>query len=228
MTWIIGHRGAPRLAPENGLAGFRAALAAGADGVELDVHESADGRFLVHHDPATAAGPLGALTAAETDRGVAAHGATAVPRLEEALACLAESGPEPVVFVEVKALHRWSRLRRLLAPWRERLRLEIQSQDTALLAEAAADPGGQRLGLIATAVPGDAPAAWLRERGLASLSLQYHAVRPGTVAALQAAGMGCHLWTVNAPSAVAAAWRQAPDAVITDVPDRVRFYAGGA
>ena len=34
---MIGHRGAPRLAPENTLASFEAAVAAGADLVELDV-----------------------------------------------------------------------------------------------------------------------------------------------------------------------------------------------
>src|SRR6266481_1967754 len=34
---VIGHRGAPRLAPENTLASFEAAVAAGADLVEFDV-----------------------------------------------------------------------------------------------------------------------------------------------------------------------------------------------
>ena len=33
---ILGHRGAPKAAPENTLASFAAALAEGADGVELD------------------------------------------------------------------------------------------------------------------------------------------------------------------------------------------------
>jgi glycerophosphoryl diester phosphodiesterase len=34
---VIGHRGAPLLAPENTIASFEAAVAAGADAVELDV-----------------------------------------------------------------------------------------------------------------------------------------------------------------------------------------------
>lgn len=51
MTLIIGHRGAPAAAPENTLAAFRAAIAMGADGIELDVRRTADDRLVVHHDP---------------------------------------------------------------------------------------------------------------------------------------------------------------------------------
>ena len=47
---LIGHRGAPSLAPENTIASFRAALDAGCDAVELDVHQSHDGALIVMHD----------------------------------------------------------------------------------------------------------------------------------------------------------------------------------
>src|SRR5215211_2975476 len=47
---ILGHRGAPRGAPENTLRAFRLALEEGADGVELDVQPSADGVPVVLHD----------------------------------------------------------------------------------------------------------------------------------------------------------------------------------
>lgn len=47
---IIGHRGAAALAPENTLASFRRACAIGVDGVELDVHLTADSVLVVHHD----------------------------------------------------------------------------------------------------------------------------------------------------------------------------------
>lgn len=61
---IVGHRGAPRLAPENTPASFVAAAAAGADWVELDVRRAADGTLVVAHDPDTADGvPIVALRA---------------------------------------------------------------------------------------------------------------------------------------------------------------------
>src|SRR3954447_25467665 len=49
----IAHRGMPRRKPENTLPAFAAALAAGAQGIELDVHATADGVVVVHHDPVT-------------------------------------------------------------------------------------------------------------------------------------------------------------------------------
>lgn len=49
-TLNIGHRGARGLAPENTLAGMRAAMAAGADGVEFDVQRTVDGCLVVFHD----------------------------------------------------------------------------------------------------------------------------------------------------------------------------------
>ncbi|MBB6097283.1 glycerophosphoryl diester phosphodiesterase [Deinobacterium chartae] len=48
---LLGHRGTPRLHPENTLAGFRAALEAGLHGVEIDVQPTSDGQLAVHHDP---------------------------------------------------------------------------------------------------------------------------------------------------------------------------------
>lgn len=49
---VFAHRGACRQAPENTLDAFRIARELGADGVELDVHRSADGELVVHHDAA--------------------------------------------------------------------------------------------------------------------------------------------------------------------------------
>lgn len=49
-TRVIAHRGAPSGATENTIAAFALARRLGADGVELDVHRSADDRLVVHHD----------------------------------------------------------------------------------------------------------------------------------------------------------------------------------
>ncbi len=46
----VGHRGAAQDFPENTLPSFMAALAAGADMVELDFHQSADGILICMHD----------------------------------------------------------------------------------------------------------------------------------------------------------------------------------
>ncbi|HEV8648949.1 MAG TPA: glycerophosphodiester phosphodiesterase family protein [Actinomycetes bacterium] len=67
---ILGHRGARLVAPENTLAAFRAALAEGADGVELDVRRTSDGVLVCFHDSGlgrttNGRGPLRERTLAE-------------------------------------------------------------------------------------------------------------------------------------------------------------------
>jgi len=47
---IIAHRGASRECPENTMAAFERARELGADAIELDVHLTADGQLVVHHD----------------------------------------------------------------------------------------------------------------------------------------------------------------------------------
>lgn len=47
---IIAHRGDSSQFPENTLEAFAAALSGGADGIELDIHMTADGELVVHHD----------------------------------------------------------------------------------------------------------------------------------------------------------------------------------
>ena len=48
--YIVGHRGAAGLKPENTLAAFREACELGVDAVELDVFLTADSTIVVHHD----------------------------------------------------------------------------------------------------------------------------------------------------------------------------------
>jgi glycerophosphoryl diester phosphodiesterase len=66
---VYAHRGGAALRPENTLLAFDHGLSLGADGLELDVHLSADGVVVVHHDTTlerttNGRGPIGAHTAA--------------------------------------------------------------------------------------------------------------------------------------------------------------------
>lgn len=70
---VFAHRGGCALGPENTIAAFDLGLAAGADGLELDVHLSADGVVVVHHDAVLdrctdATGPIAQRTADELAR----------------------------------------------------------------------------------------------------------------------------------------------------------------
>jgi glycerophosphoryl diester phosphodiesterase len=70
---VFAHRGGSALGPENTTAAFDRGLAAGADGLELDVRLSADGIVVVCHDETLdrttdASGRVAARTAAELSR----------------------------------------------------------------------------------------------------------------------------------------------------------------
>jgi len=70
---VFAHRGGCALGPENTVAAFDAGLATGADGLELDVHLSADGVPVVHHDSTlerttNGRGPIADRTADELAR----------------------------------------------------------------------------------------------------------------------------------------------------------------
>jgi glycerophosphoryl diester phosphodiesterase len=93
MTKIVSHRGANRFAPENTFAAADLALEQGADYIELDVRESADGVLYVLHDEGlerttNGSGPLGHALSHEIDAldagawyGEAFKGAV-IPRLD--------------------------------------------------------------------------------------------------------------------------------------------------
>ena len=70
---VFAHRGGCDLGPENTIAAFDLGMAAQADGLELDVHLSADGVVVVHHDKTLdrttdATGPVAAKNADELAR----------------------------------------------------------------------------------------------------------------------------------------------------------------
>jgi glycerophosphoryl diester phosphodiesterase len=109
---IFAHRGACRVAPENTLPAFQAALDLGADGVELDVQYSSDGKLVVFHNPTLEAttdgvGRVAAHTFDELrslDAGVKfdpRFAGTRIPTLDEVLDLLAG---KLLVNVEIKSL----------------------------------------------------------------------------------------------------------------------------
>lgn len=98
---VIAHRGASGYELENSLAAFRAAAPRGADGVELDVHSTADGEIVVHHDEQLKDGRhLSRSTTAELLTARLSNGEP-IPTLAQALSAI---GDRLAVFVELKTL----------------------------------------------------------------------------------------------------------------------------
>jgi glycerophosphoryl diester phosphodiesterase len=88
----IGHRGAKGYRPENTLASFQYAVDAKADGIELDVHISADKELIVIHDETTdrttnTKGVVTTLTLSDLKKITIEH-QYEIPTLQEVLALI--------------------------------------------------------------------------------------------------------------------------------------------
>jgi glycerophosphoryl diester phosphodiesterase len=108
---VFGHRGASAYAPMNTLPAFELAAEQGADGIELDVHRSADGHPVIVHDftvdkTTNGTGRVTGMTLAQLrtlDAGAwfnEAFRGTQVPTLDEVVEAV---GQRLFVNVEIKA-----------------------------------------------------------------------------------------------------------------------------
>lgn len=89
MVYVVGHRGAAGVFPENTLKGFRYAIELGVDYVECDVHLTRDEHLIVMHDRTVdrttdGSGLIGELDLA-TIRSLDAGDGERVPTLDEVL-----------------------------------------------------------------------------------------------------------------------------------------------
>ncbi len=181
MTLVIGHRGFAARFPDNSLAGVRAAFAAGADGVEVDVRPCADGAWVCHHDLRRKGRKVALWSQAALRR-------DGVPALADVVDAAPDNG---WLFVEVKPLAagelaaHLGDLAKLLAPRAARTRV-ISSSLPALAAVEEVLPLIPRSWVLA-----DLP-EWLPN----GLDL---APKHTLVESLLGSGRRLHPWTVNRP-----------------------------
>lgn len=97
---MIAHRGASEAEYENSLAAFSRAVEMGTDGIELDIHQTADDALVVHHDPEFAGEKIAEVTLDRLRRRTLPNGEP-IPTLEDALETI---GADTQVFIEVKGL----------------------------------------------------------------------------------------------------------------------------
>lgn len=107
MSRIIGHRGAAGLALENTIESFKRAFEAGVDTVELDVHVTKDGRFVVSHDPdlRRVSGTWARISSTDYQelKQIKLHNGESVPLLSTVLNLVRREGKQAVVELKVNS-----------------------------------------------------------------------------------------------------------------------------
>jgi len=223
VTIVIAHRGASRAWPDNTLAAFAAAVALGADAVELDVRTTADGALVVHHDAHLGDGRALVDT-------VAARLPARVPLLADAL----EACSSLVVNIEIKN-----------QPGEPGFDPSAGLADAvvAVLAGRVGPAGGSgvdrvlvssfhlptidRVRVLAPALATawlvvEPPPSWsavLAERGHGALHPHHLAVTPALLDEAHRGGFVVNAWTLDDPARMAALCGAGLDGVCTNVPD---------
>jgi glycerophosphoryl diester phosphodiesterase len=240
---LFGHRGASADFPENTLPSFQAALEAGADRLELDVHGTRDGHVVVFHDATLdrttdGAGPIQRLSLAELRALDAGHRFRApdgsyphrgrgvrIPTLAELLEAIPEvplnievKQGEPAIEAEVVAI---------LDRYRARERALLTAERAPLLARIrAAAPG------VVTGMAAEEAFEFLSRHGdptyrPAGAALQvppsydgFEVVTAQFVAAAHALGLEVHCWTINEEAEMERLLDLGVDGIMTDTPAR--------
>ena len=235
-TLIIAHRGASRVAPENTLAAFNAAVQLGADAIELDAKLSADGVIVVHHDSTldrttSGFGPVSSKTLSELrrlDAGMKFEGKFAgerIPTLKEVLEAVGEK-----VLVNVELTNYAQPLDALpnvaISLVRDlglERRVIFSSFNPVALMRAKRIAADIPVGLLLMPVE----PRWVR--GLLQKVTQHEAlhledglVNAEAVAREHANGRVVNVWTVNDAERMRDLVNMGVDGLITDVPDQAR------
>jgi len=227
---VIAHRGASARAPENTMAAFAAAWAAGAYWVEADTQPTIDGVPVVLHDEdldrtTTGTGPVRQATAravAGLDAGssfAAAFAGEPVPELEVLLAALTG---ERALLLEIKGPHTDEQLGAVcdaVRAGRHDDRVFFESFETDELGRLAGLWTGRPIGLLVRQLDAD-PVTAARSLGAAAYNPEVGSLlaRPGVVAELHAAGVAVMVWTCDDPAQWAALTDLGVDAIITNTP----------
>jgi glycerophosphoryl diester phosphodiesterase len=230
-VWVLGHRGQRIPGPrENTAAAVRAALAAGADGVEVDVRRSADGLLFCHHDARLPDGrPLVRCTAAELLAAGVAPAAEVLAAVDAAgarIVCEVKNGPADPDRQPTAADARRLLAAALAARPPGAVPATVSSFD-ARVVEAARAPGLTTALLVGPGEPVSPAVRRAGEVGARGLHLPVRTVLadpdpPGAVALAHRAGLEVFVWTVTRPAVLGALRAAGVDAAICDDPGAAR------
>ncbi len=223
---LIGHRGERTgVRPENSIEAFTHALEGGADGIECDIHTTADGTPVLYHDPAL---PLhlgeGGKRIRTITRAALLQHAPSVVTLSRFAAWLHACTRPFFLNLEVKdapsvppATHLLQSL--LRQGWPSSLLL-ISSFDARALARAREEAPEVPRALIAEGFVPTLPAA-AEELACCALVL-YGEWFDASCAAAIPSSLAVFVWPVNTPDEVARLAKLGVDAVVSDDPVRLR------
>lgn len=234
-TLVFGHRGASADAPMNTLEAFELAAEMGADGVELDVHRSADGRLVIVHDFTVDASTngtgevsemtLGQLKALDAGSWKAPQFAGAkIPTLDEVFEAV---GQKYFINVEIKSMSiETDGIEQLVAELIERYnmadRVVVSSFNPLAIQRFKAIAPHVAIGyLTADDVPAEIT-AYAEGMTYEAYHPYEKSITPEMVQEMASKGVIVNTWTVNDPARAVELAEMGVSVIITDKPDLIK------
>jgi glycerophosphoryl diester phosphodiesterase len=215
---VIAHRGASGAAHENSLQAFTLAKRMGADGVELDIHSTTDGVFLVHHDAMVPGiGTIGTLPH-EAFATFRLPNGEPIPTLGQVLEELGTFG----VWIELKTLApRWdAQLLQVMRSGPSPERYAVHAFDHRIIGRVGAIAPLLRRGVLSASYPVDLLGP-LNAVGADTLWEETHLIDGAMVTALHQAGKQVIAWTANDPAEIDRLTQLGVDGICGNYPERV-------
>ncbi len=234
MPLNFAHRGASGHAPENTMAAFRLAIEQGADGIEFDLHQTADGGLVILHDftlKRIAGDPreVRRLSLKQVRSTPIGTGRSAkfknerIPTLKEVMG-LVRNGPLLQIELKRGSPYYPDIEHRLLEAVLDNgllNRVLISSFDTAALKTLRGLDPKVRIGLLTrTSGPGEI----FREAesiSAHSIHLSRRRFSSALLKGAHARGLSVYLYTVNRPDEMKRYLEMGADGLFTDYPDRL-------
>lgn len=210
--------------PENSLAAFRAAVRLGADGIELDIHDTADGVLVVHHDPQLGGRPIREVCAPDLPALTLSNGEL-VPTLPQALAAI---GRNCWVFVEVKTLapQHDTALLAALDSGPAPSRYHVHGFDHRIVRRLTSQRPGLVGGVLCTSYPVD-PWRLLADAGAEELWEEAPLIDRALVDGARRRDIRLYAWTVDDVARARELAELGVDGLCTNRPDAIRAGLGG-
>lgn len=207
---------------ENTIEAFEAAVAVGADAIELDVHRSRDGDLVVHHDPVISSpgvNPISIAAASTADVRSAARALKfTIPTLDQVLERFAGRAK---IYIEVKAPDIELLVARAVRT--SQAEIAIHSFDHRIVRKIRDFVPGIQTGILTVSRPVH-PARLLGDALATDYWPQAEFVDADLVTEVHAAGGRVVVWTANRPSEWEHLASLNVDAICTDYPDQLREW----
>lgn len=224
---IIAHRACPLHAPENSIAGIRAAAEQGADGVEIDVQRTLDGVPVLLHDwspwrTARLPGPVWCYPSSLLRRVHLQQDTEHIPTLAEALDVLPET---MFIAIELKGASTAPDALRMVRERRLEERVLFWSPRDEAVRYCAQEAPEIESSLLRDDREPEAVRRFLRDAqalGARGVSLHWDAVTPDTVRDAHERGLRVYSMTRGDLETVAEKAACGLDGIVTDYPREVR------